>query len=243
MEATVRIFVAAASLVLATSAFAQHEMPAQPAKPIVLESGLGNFHRPVSTKNAQAQRFFDQGMKYLYGFNHEFAVASFQQATRLDPNLAMGYWGAALALGPNINMDVDPDREKQAYDNVHAAMMHDGSSKERDLIAALAKRYSNDPKADLKALGRDYSVAMKSLVKKYPDDLDVATLYAESLMDLHPWKFWSHDGKPNEGTAEIVSRSNPSSAAIPITSARITTTSTPSKPRRIPSAPSPAPIA
>jgi tetratricopeptide (TPR) repeat protein len=85
---------------------------------------------------------------------------------------------------------------------VHAP---NASPKERALIAALATRYSNDPKADLKALGRDYSVAMKSLVKKYPDDLDIATLYAESLMDLHPWKFWSHDGKPNEGTTEIVS--------------------------------------
>ena len=197
----------ALSFVLSASAFAQHDMRSASAKPVVLESGLGNFHWGVSTKNAQAQRFFDQGMKYLYGFNHESAVASFQQATRLDPNLAMGYWGAALALGPNINLDVDPDREKQAYDNVHAAMLHapNASSKERALIAALAKRYSNDPKADLKALGRDYSVAMKSLVKKYPDDLDVATLYGESLMDLHPWKFWSHDGKPNDGTMEIVS--------------------------------------
>jgi len=208
MEATVRIFrLLLVTSFLAASAFAQHDMPSQPAKPVVLESGLGNFHWAVSTKNAQAQRFFDQGMKYLYGFNHESAVASFNQATQLDPNLAIGYWGAALALGPNINLDVDPDREKQAYESVHAAMAHEShaSAKERALIAALAKRYSNDPKADLKALGRDYSVAMKSLTKKYPDDLDVATLYAESLMDLHPWKFWSHDGKPNEGTTEIVS--------------------------------------
>jgi tetratricopeptide (TPR) repeat protein len=197
----------ALSFILSASAFAQHDMQSHEAKPVVLESGLGNFHRPVSTKNAQAQRFFDQGMKYLYGFNHESAVASFQRATQLDPNLAIGYWGAALALGPNINLDVDPDREKQAYETVHAAIAHEShaSPKERALIAALAKRYSNDPKADLKALGRDYSVAMKSLASKYPDDLDIATLYAESLMDLHPWKFWSHDGKPNEGTTEIVS--------------------------------------
>jgi tetratricopeptide (TPR) repeat protein len=197
----------ALSLVLTASAFAQHDMPSQSAKPVVIEPGLGNFHRPVSTKNADAQRFFDQGMKYLYGFNHESAVASFLRATQLDPNLAIGYWGAALALGPNINMDVDPDREKQAYESVHAAIAQDShaSAKERAMIAALAKRYSNDPKADLKALGRDYSVAMKSLTKKYPDDLDIATLYAESLMDLHPWKFWSHDGKPAEGTTEIVS--------------------------------------
>src|SRR6059058_5172450 len=160
MEATVRIFrlLAAASLVLTASAFAQHDMPSPAAKPVVLESGLGNFHWTVSTKNAQAQRFFDQGMKYLYGFNHESAVASFQQATRLDPNLAMGYWGAALALGPNINMDVDPDREKQAYEAVQAAAQHlaKASAKERDLVAALQKRYSNDPKADLKKLAIDY---------------------------------------------------------------------------------------
>src|SRR4051795_2636804 len=186
------------------AAVAQH--PAEhAAPPPTLDQGLSDLHWKVSTSNADAQRFFDQGMRYLYAFNHEQAVRSFTHATELDPELAMGYWGAALALGPNINMDVDPDREKQAYDNVHAAMVHDASPKERALIAALAKRYSNDPKADLKALGRDYSLAMKSLTSKYPDDLDIATLYAESLMDLHPWKFWSHDGKPNEGTPEIVS--------------------------------------
>jgi len=196
------------SLIVAASARAQHDMPSHDgAKPVTLETGLGNVHWPVSTKNAEAQRFFDQGMKYVYGFNHESAVRSFQRATQLDPDLAMGYWGAALALGPNINLDVDPDREKQAYDSVHAALAHEAhaSAKERDLFAALAKRYSNDPKADLKKLAVDYSAAMGALTKKYPDDLDIATLYAESLMDLHPWKFWSHDGKPNDGTAEIVS--------------------------------------
>src|SRR5712671_1608101 len=127
----------ALSLLLAASAFAQHDMPSQPAKPVVLEPGLGNVHWPVSTKNAEAQRFFDQGMKYVYGFNHESAVKSFQRATQLDPDLAMGYWGAALALGPNINMDVDPDREKQAYEGVQAARAHEShaSAKERALIA------------------------------------------------------------------------------------------------------------
>ncbi len=196
-----------AILALTVPAFAQHEMHAPEAKPVAIESGLGHFHWPVSTKNAQAQRFFDQGMKYVYGFNHESAIASFQRATELDPDLAMGYWGAALALGPNINLDVDPNREKLAYNAVHTALAHEAHAgpKEKALIRALATRYSNDPKADLKALGHDYSVAMQSLTKKYPDDLNVATLYAESVMDLHPWKFWSHDGTPNEGTTEIVS--------------------------------------
>lgn len=196
------------SLAVAAPAIAQNDMASHEiVKPIALETGLGHVHWAVSTKNVEAQGFFDQGMEYLYGFNHESAVRSFQRATQLDPELAMGHWGAALALGPNINLDVDPDREKQAFDGVQLALAHqaNASAKERDLVAALAKRYSNDPGADLKKLGADYSVAMKALTKQYPHDLDIATLYAESLMDLHPWKFWTHDGKPNEGTAEIVS--------------------------------------
>src|SRR5438105_6531920 len=174
---------------------------------VVLERGVGNVHYPVQTKNPEAQRFFDQGMAYLYVFNHEAAIRSFQHASELDPDMAMAYWGVALALGPNINLDVDSDREKQAYDAVHNAMAHatNAPGKERDMIAALAKRYSNDPKADLKKLAVDYSDAMRALVKKYPNDLDLATLFAESMMDLRPWKFWSHEGKPAEGTEEIVS--------------------------------------
>src|SRR5581483_722723 len=113
--------------------------------------------------------------------------------------------GVALALGPNINLDVDPDREKQAYAAVQSAMSKDASPKERDIIAVLAKRYSNDPNADLKKLAVAYSDAMGELSKKYPDDLDLATLYAESMMDLRPWKFWSHDGVPAPQTDEIVS--------------------------------------
>src|SRR5437868_8740082 len=113
-------------LVIFCSAFtwaqqhAAHSAPA--AKPATLMTGFGTLHHPVSTKNAQAQQFFDQGLRYVYAFNHEQAVKSFQRAGELDPNLAIAWWGAALALGPNINMDVDPDREKQAYDSVHAAM-------------------------------------------------------------------------------------------------------------------------
>jgi len=174
---------------------------------VVLEKGVGNVHYAVQTRNPEAQQFFDQGMAYLYGFNHEAAIRSFQHASELDPDMAMAHWGVALALGPNINLDVDPDHEKQAYDAVQSAMAHATSApaKERDMIAALAKRYSNDPKANLKKLAVDYSDAMRALVRKYPDDLDLATLFAESMMDLRPWKFWSLDGKPAEGTDEIVS--------------------------------------
>jgi tetratricopeptide (TPR) repeat protein len=174
---------------------------------ILLESGLGGAQFPVTTKSAEAQKFFDQGLRYVYAFNHEAAVASFKHATELDPDLGIGYWGAALALGPNINMDVDPDREKQAYDLAQSAKAHaqHASQKERDLIDVLARRYSNDASADLKQLSKNYSDGMHDLHAKYPDDADIATLYAESLMDLHPWRFWTHDGKPTEGTQEIVS--------------------------------------
>jgi tetratricopeptide (TPR) repeat protein len=179
---------------------------AEPANAVTLDPGLGSLHWPVSTSSPKAQAYFDQGMRYVYAFNHEAAIRSFNEATRLDPDLAIGYWGTALALGPNINLDVDPDREKQAYEVVHEAQKHlqHASEKERGLIDALANRYSNDPKADLKKLNLDYSNAMGALAKKYPDDSNVNTLYAESLMDLRPWKFWTNDGKPAEGTEEVV---------------------------------------
>jgi len=175
------------------------------ASQVSIDPGVGHVHFNVTTRNAEAQRYFDQGMAYLYGFNHEAAIRSFQHAGNLDPNLAMAWWGVALALGPNINLDVDPDREKQAYDAVQTALTKRASPKEHEVIAVLARRYSNDPNADLKKLAADYSRAMGELSKKHPDDLDLATLYAESMMDLRPWKFWSADGKAAPGTEEIVS--------------------------------------
>jgi tetratricopeptide (TPR) repeat protein len=175
-------------------------------KPVALLSGLGSLHHSTSTKNPEAQQFFDQGFRMIYGFNHEEAVRSFKRAAELDPQMAMAWWGVAYALGPNINSDVDPEREKSAYDSVQKARGLSGNApaNERAYIEALAKRYSNDPKADLKKLAVDYKNAMGELVKKYPDDLDAATLYAESMMDLRPWQLWSADGKPAEGTEEIV---------------------------------------
>ena len=168
--------------------------------------GLGNVHHPVSTKNREAQQFFDQGLKLVYGFNHDEARRSFQHAAELDSKLAMAWWGVALTLGPNYNLPIDPEREKAGYDAVQRALalQENASEAERAYINALVVRYSNDPKADLPALDRAYRDAMSKLVKAYPDDLDAVTLYAESMMNLHPWKLWSRDGKPNEGTEEIV---------------------------------------
>jgi tetratricopeptide (TPR) repeat protein len=205
----VKINLAIIILVVFSTAIAaqQSDMKMTPTeKPVELLPGLGSLHHPTSTKNPGAQRFFDQGFRMIYGFNHEEAVRSFKRAEELDPQMAMAWWGVAIALGPNINQDVDPDREKAAYDAVRKALSltKNAPANERDYVEALVIRYSNDPKADLKKLAVDYKNAMGELMKKYPDDLDAATLYAESMMDLHPWQLWSADGKPAEGTEEIV---------------------------------------
>ncbi|HEX8089131.1 MAG TPA: tetratricopeptide repeat protein [Blastocatellia bacterium] len=167
---------------------------------------LGKHHHPVSTRNREAQRFFDQGITLVYAFNHDEATRSFKRAAELDPKLAMAHWGVALAVGPNYNLDVDPEREKAAYDAIQRArsLAPGASEKERAYIEALAKRYSNDLKADLKKLAVDYKSAMAELVRRFPDDLDAATFYADSLMVLKPWQLWGADGKPAEGTEEII---------------------------------------
>jgi len=177
-----------------------------PASPPQLMPGLGEVHHPVSTKNRPAQQFFDQGLKFVFGFNHDEARKSFQRAAELDPKLAMAWWGVALTLGPNYNLPVDPEREKGGYDAVQraVALRENASEPERAYIDALTVRYSNDPKVDLHKLDADYKEAMGKLAAHYPDDLDAATLYAESSMNLRPWQLWLRDGKPNEGTEEIV---------------------------------------
>lgn len=196
--------------ILSASAFAQiagQNHSSADTKPILLMPGLGNHHHTVSTKNPEAQRFFDQGLTLIFAFNHDEAIRSFRRAAELDPKLAMAYWGMALALGPNINLDVDPEREKAAYEAVQKALELSANAPEheRAYIEALTKRYSIDPRANLRRLAVDYKNAMGELVKRYPDDLDAATLYAESAMDLRPWQLWNKDGTPAEGTEEIVS--------------------------------------
>ena len=180
----------------------------QPAaeKPAVLMSGIGRLHHPIATRSPEAQRFFDQGLTLVYGFNHDEAVRAFRRAAQLDPASPMPHWGIALALGPNINLDVDPEREKAAYDEAQQArtLAAAAPANERAYVDALVTRYSDDPKADLKALAVRYKDAMRALVAAYPNDLDAATLYAESLMDLNPWQLWSAEGKPAAGTEEIV---------------------------------------
>jgi tetratricopeptide (TPR) repeat protein len=184
----------------------QHEAHAPANRPATLMSGLGKLHHPIATGSREAQQFFNQGLTLIYAFNHDEAIRSFRRAAELDPASPMPRWGIALALGPNINLDVDPEREKAAFDEVQRAkaLAAHASAQERAYVDALARRYSDDPNADLKALAVQYKDAMGALTKQYPDDLDAATLYAESLMDLHPWQLWSKDGAPTEGTEEIV---------------------------------------
>ncbi|MBC8105715.1 MAG: hypothetical protein H7Z14_03925, partial [Anaerolineae bacterium] len=161
----------------------------------------------MSTKNAEAQRAFDEGLARMYGFNHDAAAKAFKHARTVDPKLAMAYWGEALAIGPNYNLpEIDAAAAKAAYDASQRAMQLSSSATpaERDYIATLTKRYSNDPKADVKKLLADYADAMRELAKKYPNDLDAQTLWAESMMNLRPWKLWSRDGVPAEGTEKIV---------------------------------------
>jgi len=175
-------------------------------RPATLMSGLGDLHHPITTTSPEAQKFFDQGLRLIYAFNHDEAVRAFTRASELDPKAPMPAWGVALALGPNINLDVDPEREKAAYAAVQRARALASTAREdeRAYIEALAHRYSDDPNADLKVLAVDYARAMHDVAAAHPDDLDAATLYAESLMDLNPWKLWNAQGQPAQGTEEIV---------------------------------------
>jgi tetratricopeptide (TPR) repeat protein len=180
--------------------------PATAGKTILIPH-LGEVHHPVSTDNAEAQQFFDQGLALIFAFNHDEAIRSFRRAAELDPSLAMAHWGIGLSSGLNYNAPMTPEQHKQAYHAVQQALkLAKGASEaEQAYVRALAKRYAADSKADVAALSLAYKEAMKELTLRYPDDLDAATLYAESAMNLRPWKLWSREGKPAEGTEEIVS--------------------------------------
>ncbi len=181
-------------------------LTAHAQEPARLMEGLGSYHHPIATSNPEAQKFFDQGLTLVYGFNHDEAIRSFEQAARLDPQSPMPHWGISLALGENINSPIDSDRMGHAYAELQLAqkLAANGSPVERAYVEALAKRYGSNANADPKPLSQAYSAAMKDLSTRYPDDLDAATLYAESLMNLKPWQLWSIDGTPAEGTLEIV---------------------------------------
>jgi tetratricopeptide (TPR) repeat protein len=168
---------------------------------------LGSHAFPVSclAGDDTAQKFFNQGVNLSYGFNHAEAARAFREVARRAPDCAMAYWGHALVLGPNINAPMDPEAEPQADELVEKAMSLRGgvTPRERDYIEALARRYTGNAE-DRAANDRAYADAMRALAKKYPDDLDARTLFAEAMMTLRPWDYWTRDGQPYDGTGEIV---------------------------------------
>ncbi len=172
-----------------------------------LFADLGDHHHPVTTTSRRAQRYFDQGLILAIGFNHREAARSFRQATQLDPDCAMCWWGVALVLGPNINAPMDAADAVEAWEATRTALAaaRRATEHERAYVYAIAARYAAQPPADRSALNVAYAEAMREVVRRFPDDLDAATLFAEALMDLHPWDFWLPDGTPQPWTAEILS--------------------------------------
>ena len=205
---------------LSSSGFAQqHEQHTAAGPPQTLAdwasgaqlfSGLGSFHRAISTSSPDAQRYFDQGMRYLWAFNHDEATRSFAKAAMLDPNCASCFWGVALTLGPNYNMPVMAEaRAKTGWDAVQKAraLADRASPVEQALIAAVGTRFAGpapvDPSNSAPLL-KAYVEAMRDVAARFPADADVQTMYAEGLMNTNPWKLWTADGKPGPGTPEIL---------------------------------------
>ena len=201
---TFRLAILALTLVVASTfeSFAATEPDGQLIPRL---QNLGTHTFPVSTRNPLAQQYINQGLNLAYAFNHAEARRAFREAARLDPGLAMAYWGQALVLGPNINAMMEPNEEPQALEIMQQAksLMMNASPKEQALISALEKRYSG--KTEHRTTNdKAYAEAMREVHQRFPDDADIAVLYVESMMDLRPWGYWMLDGTPYEGTAEIV---------------------------------------
>ncbi|HJW07121.1 MAG TPA: hypothetical protein VJ527_11580 [Rhodanobacter sp.] len=167
---------------------------------------FGDLHHDVASRVPLAQRYFDQGLRMAYGFNHEAAGRNFAEAARLDPQCAMCVWGEALVLGPNINLPMDPAHAKNATALAARAANLAATARpvDRALIQALQLRYADPAPADRAPLDRAYAEAMAQVVAQFPEDDDAATLYAEALMDLSPWAYWEKDGAPGQFTPRLL---------------------------------------
>lgn len=183
-----------------------HAAPADQTDAPPLFDNLGSLHHPITTTSEQAQRYFDQGLRLVYAFNHEEAIRSFEAAIQQDPQAAMPYWGVALALGPNINSAMGKKAEHRAIDMIQKArrLADHTRPEEQAYIEALAARYVSRKASKRKGLDEAYTKAMRSVAQRFPEDDDAATLFAEALMDLRPWDFWKPDGQPQPGTDEII---------------------------------------
>jgi tetratricopeptide (TPR) repeat protein len=180
-------------------AFADTEPP--------LWTGLGSVTYKISTTNERAQAYFDQGLRLAYAFNHGEAQRAFRMAQKLDPNCAMCFWGEALVLGPNINLPMQEDALAPAYAAAQKAkaLAGNASPREQALINALAVRYGSDPKAARPPFDAAYASEMAKVAKQFPDDDEIATFYAEAVMDLSPWNYWKPGGhEPNPQSVPIV---------------------------------------
>lgn len=172
-----------------------------------LFKGLEGIDFKISTTNAEVQQYFNQGMMLSYGFNHAEAARSFYEATRLDSICAMAYWGYAYVLGPNYNAGMEADNFERAYKASQQALvlMKNCSAKEQALIKAMSYRYAAVPPENRQPLDSIYAAQMKKVYQSYPDDADVAALYVESIMDMHPWDLYDKKTKsPKSWTPEIV---------------------------------------
>ena len=167
---------------------------------------LGNLEHPVTTSSKTAQRYFNQGMRLLFGFNHKEAIRSFRSAAHLDPQCAMAHWGVAYAFGPHVNRPMDSNDTAQAWTALQRAVANkaNASAKERAYIEALSKRYQEQHLDDRLALDQAFAAAMRELVQQFPDDLDAQVIFAESLMNTMPWDYWTRDRTPKPETEEIL---------------------------------------
>jgi len=193
-------FVLTLAAMLAGAAAAQD----QPIAPLL--EGMGDHHHPISSQSERAQTFFDQGMVLAFGFNHAEAERAFREAARVDPECAICWWGVAWVLGPNINLPMLPDAAEPAWQALERSrsLAEHASERERAYIEALAPRYAAEPPEDRAPLDRAFADAMREVVAAYPDDLDAAAIFAESLMDLAPWNYWTPEGDPKPETAELI---------------------------------------
>ena len=206
MLAVVFVVVAAGAYLYMRSS--QPSLPQPAPVSATLLDGLGDYSMPITAKNAEAQRWFDQGLAFTYGFNHDAAERSYLKAAELDPDCAMCWWGAALVLGPHVNAGMDPANAPKAWDRLQRAQRaaSGATAKEQSFIKALATRYAESPPENRRSLDEAYAVAMGELATQYPDDLDAVSLHAEALMDLQPWDYWDASGQPKGNTAQIVAQ-------------------------------------
>lgn len=173
---------------------------------VPLYENLGDHHYPITSDAPEAQRYFDQGLRLYYAFNHQESIRAFREAARIDPSCAMCYWGIALAHGPNINAPMEDEAAAPAWEASRRALELDAAVSEREqaLIRALGERYARNPPAERSGLDRAWADALLAAAQRFPEDNEIASLAAEALMDLSPWDYWTREGTPRPDTLRML---------------------------------------